>query len=370
MSRNRPIHQLVHTLSYGDAISTEVLGLQRALQATGRESKIFALHEHPRLKGRSQPVGALTSSSEDSDIILHYSLGSPLNPLYAQWSRGKRVLIYHNVTPAHWYSGINARVAADIEQGLEELPHLCKLSDALWADSAFNARELEALGFTASVLDLSVDPERWSRARNEGIYSLVKGSPGLHILHVGRIAPNKCIEDIIKSFYFLNRYIEPNSRLWLVGIDTDTELYSFALRRLVTSFGLEQSVEFAGCLADEEVRSLYEACSAYVCMSEHEGFCLPLIEAMHFGLPVVGYAAGAIPETLGTAGVVVGEKKPAHIAQLLHQLGTDTQLRREVIERGRARVAAFHFDVFASRVAELIRLLDCLSERCVSGPTL
>jgi glycosyltransferase involved in cell wall biosynthesis len=353
MSTVRPIHQLVHTLSYGDAISTEVLALQRAFRSMGRESEIFALHEHPRLKGRSRPLAELDSNAA-ADIVLHYSLGSPLNPLYSEWRSGARILIYHNVTPARWYAGINSRVAQDIERGLEELPALCRLSDVLWADSEFNASELRALGFNAAVLDLCVDPERWDAPRNEGIFSLVKGTPELHVLHVGRIAPNKCIEDIIKSFYFLHRYIEKNSRLWLVGIDTDTELYSFSLRRLVAGLGLEDKVEFAGCLADEEVRSLYEACSVYVCMSEHEGFCLPLIEAMNFGLPVVGFAAGAVPQTLGSAGVVVSEKKHAHIGQLLHELGSDTELRRQVVARGQARVKEFSYERFVSRVQTLV----------------
>lgn len=357
MNTVRPIHQLVHTLSYGDAISTEVLGLQRALRSLGRASEIYALHEHPRLKGRSRPFSSLQAGT-DADLVLHYSLGSPLNPLYAQWNTGKRVLIYHNVTPAHWYSGINHRVAEDIQRGLAELPELCRVSDALWADSEFNAGELRVLGFEASVLDLCVDPERWDSARNEGIYSLVKGTPGIHVLHVGRIAPNKCLEDIVKAFYFLHRFIQKQSKLWLVGIDTDTELYSFALRRLVAGLGLEDAVEFAGCLADEEVRSLYEACSVYICMSEHEGFCLPLIEAMHFGLPVVGYAAGAVPQTLGAGGVVVHEKKHAHLGQLLFELGTESQLRRETVERGHVRVKEFSFERFSTRVAELLGALE------------
>jgi glycosyltransferase involved in cell wall biosynthesis len=354
MSSMRPIHQLVHTLSYGDAISTEVLALQRALRSMGRDSEIYALHEHPKLKGRSRPLSALSAGTQ-ADIILHYSLGSPLNPLYAEWNTGARILIYHNVTPAHWYAGINHRVAEDIKRGLSELPGLCKLSDALWADSEFNAGELRALGFTASVLDLCVDPERWDTPRNEGIYSLVKGTPELHVLHVGRIAPNKCIEDIVKSFYFLHRYVEKRSRLWLVGIDTDTELYSFALRRLVAGLGLEDSVEFAGCLADEEVRALYEACSVYVCMSEHEGFCLPLIEAMHFGLPVIGYGAGAVPATLGGAGIVVSEKRHAHLGQLFFDVGSDTPLRDDVVSRGRARVQEFSYERFVARVATLVK---------------
>ena len=353
MTATRPIHQLVHTLSYGDAISTEVLALQSALRELGLESEIYALHEHNRLKGRSRNFQTINECAE-ADIILHYSIGSPLNDLYANWNRGHRVLVYHNITPARWFRGVNNRVANDIEHGLADLPALCATSDRIWADSNFNAREIEALGFSASVLELPIAPERWNRARNEAMFSRVKKRAGVNVLHVGRMAPNKCIEDVIKSFYYLNKFIEPKSTLWLAGIDTDTELYSFSLRRLIRNLGLDESVEVLGGLTDEEIRSLYEAASVYVCMSEHEGFCLPLIESMHFGLPVIGFDAGAVAETVGTGGIVVKEKRHAEIGSLFHQLSQSGSLRSQMIDKGRDRVKAFSFDTFKARIQELL----------------
>ena len=213
------------------------------------------------------------------------------------------------------------------------------------------------------MLELPIDPGRWDLPRNEGLYSLVSGTPGLHLLHVGRLAPNKQIEDVIKTFYFLHHHVLKTgrngtaprpSKLWLVGIDTDTELYSFALRRLVEELGLTEAVEFVGCLADEEVRALYEACSVYIGMSEHEGFCLPLIEAMHFGLPVIAYGAGAVPDTVGTGGIVVSEKRHAELAELVAELGADTPLRLRMITAGKERVSTFSFENFSRRVGEVI----------------
>jgi glycosyltransferase involved in cell wall biosynthesis len=349
----KPIHQLVHTLSYGDAISTEVLALQRVLHGLGYESEIFRIHEHPKLRGRSRPYSELGRSA-NADLLLHYSLGSPLNAAYSQWARGSRRLIYHNITPAAWYRKINQRVADDIEQGLAELPELCAHSDGLWADSPFNAREIEALGYSAEVLDLPVDPARWDVARNEGLFTSVSQTKGTQVLHVGRLAPNKCIEDIIKAFYFLVKYVDSNARLRLVGIDTDTELYSFSLRELANYLGIGYAVEFVGALSDEEVRSMYEASDVYICMSEHEGFCLPIVEAMHFGLPVIAYSAGAVPETMGDAGIVVREKKHADIGALLHEVATNDVMRRELVARGKERVENYTFERFASRVKALL----------------
>mgnify|MGYP006274794111 CR=1 FL=1 len=353
MSESRAIHQLVHTLSYGDAISTEVLALQRTLQALGYQSEIFAIGEHVRLKGRSRPYREVLQS-ESADLILHYSLGSPLNEVYASWNRGRRTLVYHNITPAKWFEGVNARVSRDIERGLSDLPALCAASDAIWADSQFNADELAALGFRSEVLELLVDPGRWGLPRNETVYADVRRLARMNILHVGRLAPNKRVEDILKAFRFLHVGLEPDSKLWLVGIDTDTELYSFSLREMAARLGIGGAVEFTGCLSDEGVRALYEACDAYICMSEHEGFCLPLVEAMHFGLPLVAFGAGAVADTVGDGGVVVSEKRHAQLGQLLYDMAIPGELREKLVAHGRRRVAHFSEERFRARVADLV----------------
>lgn len=366
MREKRVIHQVVHTLSYGDAISTEVLSLQRVLRSLGYESEIYSINEHPKLRGRTRHYTTLPECAQ-ADIILHYSLGSPLNPLYRSWSRGRRILVYHNITPAEYFRGVNQRVADDIEQGIAELPVLCAESDAIWADSAFNAAEIATLGFQSEVLELLVSPERWDTPRNEGIFASVTSQPGIHLLHVGRLAPNKKVEDIIKSFYFLHKEIEPASCLWLVGIDTDTELYSFSLKQLAWQLGIDHAVRFIGCRADEEVRAMYEACTVYMCMSEHEGFCLPLIEAMHFGLPVIAYDAGAVPQTLGSGGILVREKRHLEMAHLVAKVARDSELRSTMIARGRERVSHFGYDRFSRRVHELLELGNTTRSRCLAS---
>jgi len=331
-----------------------VLALQRALREQGVPSEVFSINSHPKLEGLARHFSEL-ENCEAADLILHYSLGSPLNDVYRGWTKGLRVLVYHNITPPVWYRSINSRVADDIEVGISELPQLCSVSDAIWADSAFNAQEIQTLGYEARVLDLLVDPGRWQGARNEPLYQSVVNTPGAQVLHVGRIAPNKRLEDVIKSFYFLRKYRDPEARLRLVGIDTDTELYSFSLRELAAYLGIGESVEFVGGLADDEVRAMYEASDVYLCMSEHEGFCLPLIEAMHFRLPIVAFAAGAVPATLGDAGILVTEKRHAALGELLWRVTTDLSLRNGLIARGVERVGAFTYERFSNRLATLIK---------------
>jgi glycosyltransferase involved in cell wall biosynthesis len=351
----RIIHQLVHTLSYGDAISGEALALKRTLHQLGHEGEIYAINEHPKLRGQSKHYSQFPAQF-DGEVILHYSLGSPLNALYRNLSSAKRTVIHHNLTPPRWFDGVNPRVASDIRAGISEFPEILKLSDRRLADSDFNAEEVRAHGLDCSVLRLPFDATRWELLTNPGIEQLLRNDDSLHILHVGRIAPNKCVEDIIKSFYFLNRHIEKKSRLWLVGIDIDTELYSFSLKRLAAVLGLEEVVHFVGCMDDSEVKSLYLNSSAYLCMSEHEGFCLPLVEAMHFGLPVIAYGATAIPETVATGGIIVNHKDHAVIGELLHEVSANKELRMKLQQAGKARSQEMSLEAFAKNVTTVLGL--------------
>lgn len=342
------IHQLVHTLTWGDAISGEVLALQRVFREAGRTSGIYAINVDPRLKQQACDYRTLPHDFP-GEVLLHYSLGSPLNELYENLHAATRTLIYHNLTPARWFSGVNPRVAADIERGVKELPRLCALSARLVADSQFNAGQLAGLGFRAEILELPIDPGKWEVAANAGIAALLKNDPALHMLHVGRLAPNKCIEDIIRIFHFLHTYINQRSRLWLVGLDIDTELYSFALKRLVRELDIVDAVHFTGRMADSEVRALYENASVYVCMSEHEGFCLPVVEAMYFGLPVVAYASSVLPDTVRRGGALVAEKKHPQIAELAQEIYSNAEFRDRLVRAGHERAAELSFDNFRQR---------------------
>ncbi len=357
----RVVHQLIHTLSYGDAISGEALALKRCFEEMGCESEIFAINVHNKYKGIARKYQELPRDFS-GEVILHYSLGSPLNELY-RTLRATRSMIFHNLTPPEWFKGVNPRIVESIEAGVKELPGLCAITDRLIADSAFNAGELRKLGFSAEVLPLTVDPARWSEPANQGIAQLIQSEEGMHLVTVGRLAPNKCVEDVIKIFFFLNKYIDKKSRLWIVGVDTDTEIYSFSLKRLVGELNLEKSVNFVGQFADSELRALYENGSAYISMSEHEGFCVPLIEAMHFRMPVIAYGSSAVPETVGDGGVVVYEKRHAEIAELVAELVTNRSRRDSLISAGQSRVEELDYANFQRNVRALINLEEAVQTK-------
>jgi glycosyltransferase involved in cell wall biosynthesis len=351
----KKVVQLLHTLAYGDAISTEALALKRTFAKQGLDSQIVAIHRDYRLTSEAillKDSAELLRNFSD-ELILHYSLGSPLNSLYADNTKATRSVIYHNLTPPHWFEGVNPRVVADINNGIVELPKLLKLSDRIVSDSKFNASEIKKLGFHSEVLEIAVDPKRWDVESDVGYLQALKGFGALDLLHVGRIAPNKCIEDIIKVFYFLKHYIHPHSRLWLVGVDTDTELYSFSLKRLMYELSLEGAVNFLGQQSDSQVRAMYEGCSVYLCMSEHEGFCLPIVEAMRFGLPVIAYASSAVPDTVGSGGILVHEKRHAEIASLCSKIHLDRTFKERLSAAGKARLSEMSFERFESGALKL-----------------
>jgi glycosyltransferase involved in cell wall biosynthesis len=351
------IFQLIHTLSYGDAISGEALALQRCVTELGHTGKIYSIHTHTRLTSRAESYENFPKNFEGI-VILHYSLGSPLNALFRSLDKAKRIIIFHNLTPEKYFANINPRVAKDIAEGWRELPELARLSDLVISDSSYNASELRQHQVESMVLPLPYDPARWQEQANPGLSALVRNDPGIHVLHVGRLAPNKCIEDLLKTFYFLHHHVSPKSRLWLVGIDIDTEIYSFGLKRLAKELSIDDNVNFTGPLSDSEIRALYENCSVYVGMSEHEGFCVPLLEAMHYGLPVLAYDCTAVSETVGTGGILFKEKRYPELAQIISEVSRPGDLRDRVIEKGRARVGELSYDKFKERVSETINSLS------------
>ncbi len=346
------IHQLVHTLSYGDAISSEVITIQRILKEKGFDSEIYAINTHSKYQGLTKDYKTI-DDIPNQKIILHYSIGSDLNNVYLNLKNAKKFLIYHNITPKKFFDGINFRVACSIEEGLKELPFLCKNSDMIISDSNFNASDLSLMGINSKVLPLPFDDKKWDIEENQGIKNILRKGDPINILHVGRLAKNKCVEDVIKSFFYLHSKIEKNSKLYLVGIDTDTEIYSFMLKELIHDLNLEDSVYFCGAVADTELKAFYKNSSAYICLSEHEGFCVPILEAMNFSLPVISFDGTALKDTVGDGGILINEKDHVKIAELLYKVSTDKKIKNEMIVAGKKRVEEFSIKNFSKKFLEI-----------------
>jgi glycosyltransferase involved in cell wall biosynthesis len=327
---------MLAALSYGDAIGNEALRIQEILRGEGFDSDIFAESVHPEMAGRARKLWDYRElSSKDSLLILHFSIGAGVST-YAYHLPDPILLIYHNITPARWFQDFHRHLAGLCYHGRRELQAFVPRVRLAVGDSEFNRSELEAMGFhPTGVLPLLIDPRRLEIPGNDVVLAMFDDEK-TNFLFVGRVIPNKCFHDLIKVFAFYQRYIDGNSRLLLVGEWVGFEKYHEALVRMVDDLALKDVV-FTGHVEDDDLAAYYQVADLFLCLSEHEGYCVPLIEAFRFGVPVMALDAGAVPETLGGAGVLIREKRIDEIAMMAHAIVTDEDLTAKIVE-GQDRV--------------------------------
>jgi glycosyltransferase involved in cell wall biosynthesis len=336
------IHQLVAGFNRGDAISNEAVVMRRLFRSWGFESDIFCERKRilPELRGDAHDLDELPPvCSRDDVVLLHLSIGSCVNEVFPTL-RGRKVILYHNITPPEYFRLIQPSTANALVRGREQAARLAGVADINLAVSAFNAGELQGWGYAnPQVLPLLLDFSALDVAPDRGV--IRRFSDGkVNILFVGRCAPNKKIEDVISAFAFFQKAVEPNSRLILTGSYAGTERY----QRLLTSMARDlrlQEVIFTGSVRQSELNACYRCARVFLCMSEHEGFCIPLIEAMVHRVPVLACAAAAVPETLAGAGVLFSERNFEAVAEMMGHLVRDESLRRSVLARQDERVRAF-----------------------------
>jgi glycosyltransferase involved in cell wall biosynthesis len=341
----RAVHQLLATLSPGDAIGNETLAIQAHLRALGFDSEIYCEGVHPRVADRVRPLWEFARvSAPEAICIFHFSIGSAASPLIFH-APDRLVLIYHNITPPEWFVGYHRLLTQLCHRGRRELAAFAPRTTLALGDSEFNRRELEAAGFErTAVLPIVQDLSTLAGPRSPVVQRLY-GDDRLNVLFVGRIIPNKKIDDLIRVFAVLQRHIEPRSRLLLVGDHRGHERYYDRLREMVRDLGLEEVV-FTGHVDQDELRAYYQVADVFLCLSEHEGYCVPLVEAMHLGLPVIAYDAGAVAETLRGGGVLLREKPLDVVAELVSSVVRDGSFRGAVLatqELAMQRVRAIDF---------------------------
>lgn len=338
----KAIHQIVAGYAHGDAISNEVRMLRRIFRSWGYESEIYCELRRilPELRGDARDLATRKSDFHPDDVVLlHLSIGSDANDIFPTLP-GHKAILYHNITPPEYFRGVQESVAALLERGLRQARTLAGTAEVVMADSAFNAREIEAMGHpSASVLPLVLDFKSLRSTPDRRV--LRQYRDGLvNILFVGRCAPNKKIEDLLNAFYYFQRYVQPASRLIHVGSFAGLEQYHALLLARARDLQLNH-VELLGTVSQEELNAFYEVSRLFLCMSDHEGFCIPLIEAMTHPLPVLAYAAGAVPETMDGAGVLFGEKRFDLIAETMGRVAEDEPLRKAILRGQDERLARY-----------------------------
>lgn len=334
------VHQFLPVLDRGDAIGNHVIALRKLLRRNGFASDIYVWRAGKGLKRECLPYRKHRAVSSPGNVaVLHFSIGSPLSG-YVRRLPDKKVMVYHNVTPKEYFMGVSEHVYYIAKSGRKELASLAECMDLCLCDSEFNRKDLLELGHknvhvVPLLMDFSLlDVQPDSKVQNR--YS----DGWKNILFVGRIAPNKKQEDVIRLFYYYKRFINSRSRLFLVGTPRQTPRYQVILQDLVRRLGL-QDVIFTGSVTQSDLVAYYKVADAFVCLSEHEGFGVPLIEAMHFRVPIIAFDAGAIGETLGGAGVLVREKNHMAVAEMIDLLLNDEDLRSRILETQDERLRYF-----------------------------
>ena len=325
------IHQFATSLSYGDAISDEMLEIQRALRDAGHSSEIFIRFYEPRMARFCKDFREYKKySSKDNVVIFHFSIGSPVSKMFFRIP-DKRIMIYHNITPYEYFLDTHRILSRECYKGRLEIKLFPEKVDLALGDSEFNRRELDALGFRSTgVLPLLLDLQKFDQD-GDPVIRRIFANGKTTILFVGRVIPNKKFEDVIKTFYFYKRGFNPDSQLVLAGDTRGMERYTSALFGLLDRLELKD-VHFTGHVEFAELLAFFKTADIYLSMSEHEGFGVPLLEAFKNRVPVVAYDAGAVAETMNGGGVLLREKNHHGTAALIHTLQQDKELRTAVID--------------------------------------
>ena len=343
------VDQILADMQFGDAVTDHALALRAELHAMGCESEIYAENIHPKLQGS---VRSIAEFSGGDCVINHFAIGSDVNKIVRSLNGIKKVLIYHNITPPHYFEGYNLKSQELCAQARIQLAQCAGVYDMCLAVSEYNRLELESLRFqNTHVLPILYD---FSRIEGEADRKILQAyGEGDNILFLGRIAPNKKQQDVIKAFYYYKTTINPAARLFLVGSYLGMEKYLSELIHLTQLLSVKD-VYFTGQVSYSEMTAFYQVSSMFLSMSEHEGFCVPLLESMHFHLPVLAYASSAVPETLGKGGVLFSEKNYPLIAEMMNKLVGEDEFRSKIIKAQDERLTDFDREKVGNQFREWI----------------
>lgn len=348
------IVQILPAIAFGDAIGNHVMALDRMFSAKGYQSKIYADIIDSRLPTGTASVTGRYREKKGDIILYHMSTGSDLNRKITEY-KAPKILNYHNITPADYFEKYNKEACACCGAAREDLLFLADKADGCIADSAYNRRELRESGYQCPVKVVPVlIPFRDYEKKPDRNVLRDYGDGYTNILFVGRIVPNKKQESLIEAFYYYKKYFNPKARLILAGTYAGIDRYAEELKWYAGWLKLKDVI-FTGQIRFEELLALYQRADLFLCMSEHEGFCVPLIEAMYFGVPVIALDRAAVAETMGGAGIVLKENNSLETAGMMHYLMTHTGLRDRIRREQRERLKDFEHKKISDAYVKFLR---------------
>jgi len=344
------VHQLLSGAGPVDAVTSQARAFRGLFASWGWSGADFAVDIDPRMDGWIRPLRALHPSPEDV-LLLHYSAYAPKLRQVLDLPNPK-MLLSHNVTPASWFWDHDPRIAVRCALGRRQLPDFVAACNLVAGVSEYNVEDLRAAGAQSTTeIPVLVDPAALGTA----------GAPPAGppvVLFVGRLAPHKRQDDLIRAFALYRRHRAPDARLELVGEPLNRG-YLEALKGLAERVA-PGAVSMHGGLTAQALRERYRRAHAFVCLSEHEGFCVPLLEAFHFDVPVIARPVGGIPEVVGDGALLVADDDLAVVSELIHLVVGDGELRSELRRRGHERLAAYAPGKTAAKLrAALMEIAGC-----------
>ncbi|QLJ52190.1 MAG: Glycosyltransferase involved in cell wall bisynthesis [Candidatus Fermentimicrarchaeum limneticum] len=333
------IHQTTPHLDTNDAIGNYITNIQKILIEMGFGSEVYTETNAAGLSSKTKNFRKLKDT--DGIILHHFSIGCEMNR-FINSLPNKKIIVYHNITPPEFYLPYDVNVAYICKLGLDQLKKFKNNVIGSIADSEFNKRNLQEFGFEKiRVLPIPVDFNSLRTPPNPEYYERFNDGC-TNFLFVGRVVPNKKFEDVIRVFHYYNKYINSESRLLLVG-SIQLRPYHEYLITLSKKLSIHKNVVFTDKISLSKMIACYKASDDLLCMSEHEGFCIPLLESMFFRIPIVAYNSTAVPYTLGDAGVLVNKKDYEQIAELINIINSDKSLRRKIIKKQTERLKFFDY---------------------------
>jgi glycosyltransferase involved in cell wall biosynthesis len=333
------VHQVLSGAGPYDAITREAMAIRELVGSWGWDGADHSAYIDPRMGRRVRPLDDLAPAATDT-LLIHYSAYAPRLARVLD-GPGRKILLSHNVTPARWFWEHDAQIGVQCALGRRQLPEFAQRCDVVAGDSLFNAQEL---GFDR-VLPLVLPSIR----ANPELPAEPDGPPT--VLFVGRLVPHKRQDELIRAIGLLRRHRDPEARLVLVG-EPLHERYAAALADLAEDVA-PGGVTFERSLDDEQLEARYRSAHVFLCLSEHEGFCVPIVESFAHGVPVVARPRGAVTETVGGAGLLL-DGTLDEMVELTHLALTDAELRAELRERGRARVSDYAIERTSALLRELL----------------
>jgi glycosyltransferase involved in cell wall biosynthesis len=338
------IDQVIPSLASRDAIGGHVVQLRDLLRSRGYRSDIYYGNATVDRLDYGFPVTRLGDRSSAGRVLLYQlSIGSGVADIFRQ-RRERKFVNYHNITPADLLEAWMPSVGDEVRRGRAQLRDLAPVTEFAIADSCFNERELQAAGYrSTTTVPLLIDLEGFAGTPDPRLAARLeaeKSGGGADLLFVGKVSPHKGQHDLVKALAAYRRLYDPDARLRLVG-GAISDAYQTAVERFAEELGLHNAVEIAGSVSHEELIAYYGAADAFVCLSNHEGFCVPLLEAMYHQLPIVAYTNTAVPETVRGAGLILPNKEPMRVAAAVDRVVRDQGLRATLARAALERVATF-----------------------------